>query len=68
MVRDLAISELAELTHRHPETLRRLARTGKLRGVYRLGGRWMIAQENARRFRGLTVEAHGGGAGGVSDA
>jgi predicted site-specific integrase-resolvase len=53
MVKDLTLAELARITRRHPETLRRLARTGQLPGVYRLGGRWMIAPQNARRLRRL---------------
>lgn len=53
MARDLTLQEFARLTRRHVETLRRLARMGQLPGVYRLGGRWMIAEENARRLRCL---------------
>jgi len=38
MEADLTLQELAAVTRRHPETLRSLARRGKLPGVYRLGG------------------------------
>ena len=50
---DLSLVELAALTARHPETLRRLARMGKLPGVYRLGGRWMIARASADKLRSI---------------
>ena len=49
--RDLTLSELAETVGRHVETLRRLARLGRLPGVYRLGGRWMISRAAAERLR-----------------
>lgn len=54
MARDLSIPELARVVGRHPETLRRLARTDELPGVYRLGGRWMISREAADRLRKVT--------------
>jgi len=50
---DLTIEELAAITRRHPETLRRLARTKRLPGVYRIGDRWMIPQEAVDRLRGI---------------
>lgn len=59
MSRDLTLSELADVTGRHVETLRRLARMGQLPGVYRIGGRWMIAEVNARRLRGIAVANRG---------
>lgn len=52
MLPDLTISDLAKLTGSHPDTLRALARDGKLPGVYRLGGRWMMTQANADKLRG----------------
>lgn len=51
MVQDLTLQELAFVVDKHPETLRRLARRGRLPGVYRLGGRWMISREAADRLR-----------------
>ena len=50
---DLTMAKLAELTGRHVDTLRRLARTNRLPGSYRLGNRWLITQEAADRLRGL---------------
>ena len=50
---DMTLMALAEITGRKVETLRRLAKTHKLPGVYRLGGRWMITKEAADRLRGL---------------
>lgn len=57
MTRDLTFQELSQVTRRHPETLRRLARIGRLPGAYKIGGRWMIAEENARRLRQLPAYA-----------
>ncbi|MBM4046732.1 MAG: helix-turn-helix domain-containing protein [Planctomycetes bacterium] len=51
MEADLSIKQLAEVTGRHVESLRCLARMGRLPGVYRLGGRWMISREAADRLR-----------------
>jgi hypothetical protein len=53
---DLTIEELAVITRKHPETLRRLARTSRLPGVYRIGQRWMISIEAANKLRGLPAE------------
>lgn len=50
---DLSVKDLARLVGRHPETLRRLARRGRLAGAYRLGGRWGICREAADRLRGV---------------
>lgn len=54
---DLTIQELAQLTGRHPETLRRLARTDELPGVYRLGSRWMITRAAADKLRRVPTTA-----------
>ena len=48
---DLSLRELSEITGRHPETLRRLARTNQLPGAYKLGHRWMITPEAVRKLR-----------------
>ncbi len=50
---DLTMADLAKLTGRHVDTLRRLARTHRLPGVYRLGNCWMMTQEAADRLRRL---------------
>ena len=42
---------LAVITRRHPETLRRLGRMGRLPGLYGISGRWMIAREAADVLR-----------------
>jgi excisionase family DNA binding protein len=42
---DLTIRELSQITRRHVETLRRLARENTLPGAYRIGGRWMFRAE-----------------------
>ena len=55
MERDLTLNELAVLTGRHPETLRRLARAGKLPGAYRLGRCWMISRAASDRLRCITA-------------
>jgi len=64
MSRDLSFRELAELTGRHVETLRVLARTRRLCGAYKLGGRWAISREAADALRKVPrtedVEARGG--------
>jgi len=51
-VHDLSITELARLTGRHPETLRQLARLGRLAGAYKLGGKWAVAREAVDELRG----------------
>jgi len=48
---DLTMAKLAELTGRHVDTLRRLARTNRLPGAYRLGNRWLMTQEAADQLR-----------------
>ncbi len=53
MVLDLTISEFAQITRRNIETVRRLARLGKLPGAYKLGGRWLISRQAADRIRRL---------------
>lgn len=66
---DLTLPELATLTGLHPETLRRLARTGRLPGIYRIGGRWLMARAAADRLRQLpTTENEAGAAGGPASA
>ncbi len=45
MTQDFTLRQLAAITGRHVETLRRLARAGKLPGAYRLGDRWLVNRE-----------------------
>ncbi len=49
---DLTIQDVAALTAVHPETLRRLARAGRLPGAYKIGRQWRIAAEALARVRG----------------
>jgi len=62
-MRDLTLDDLSQITGRHPDTLRRLARRGSLPGVYKLGGRWLISREAADRLRNVARDAceHGEG-------
>lgn len=48
---DLTIGDLAKVTGRHPETLRRLARLNQLPGAYRLGRRWLVRREALSELR-----------------
>lgn len=38
----LTVKEYAHVTRRHPEHIRQLCRTGKIRGAVRVGGQWRI--------------------------
>lgn len=53
MPKDLSIQDLADITGRHVETLRRLARSGNLPGVYRIGRQWMLSEEAVLRLRNV---------------
>ena len=57
---DLTLAELALLTRRSLETLRRLCRAGSLPGVYRIGRRWMISQAAADVLRKIPNRNGGG--------
>lgn len=56
---DLSLRELAELTGRAVESLRRLAHRGDLPGAYRLGGRYAITREAADALRHLPKKKRG---------
>ena len=56
--RDLTVSEFASAIGRHPETIRRLARQGRLPGVYKFGGMWMIRPDGIEEIRGRPLEQH----------
>ena len=58
MRRDLTLQELSDVTGRHIETLRRLARAAKLPGVCRLGRRWLISRRAADALRHLPGPSH----------
>ncbi len=51
---DLRLDQIAEVTGVHPETLRRLARSGRLHGAYRLGKAWLVRREALDEIRGLS--------------
>ncbi|MCH8244055.1 MAG: CRISPR-associated protein Cas4 [Planctomycetes bacterium] len=53
----LTVDELATLTAYHPETLRQLARRGRIAGSYKIGGHWRFAKEAVDRLRGVNVDA-----------
>ena len=59
MSEDLTLHEIARLTRKHIETIRRLARMGELPGAYKVGGRWLFRREALAELRGVqrTVEA-----------
>ena len=38
----LTVKEYAHITRLHPEYVRQMCRTGKLKGACRVGGRWRI--------------------------
>lgn len=48
---DRTIRDLAAVTGRHPDTLRKLARNGRLVGAYKLGGTWLVNREAFEEFR-----------------
>lgn len=50
---DYTIARLAAVVGHHPEALRRLARTGRLHGAYKLGREWRIAPEAVAKLRGM---------------
>jgi len=48
---DLTLLELSCLVGRHVKTLQRLARQGRLPGVYKLGRKWSISRAAADELR-----------------
>jgi len=61
--RDFSIKELAGIVGKHPETLRSLARRGRLIGAYRIGSEWRINREAFQAHRNGQVRRNGGGSG-----
>jgi excisionase family DNA binding protein len=51
MTADYSVQELARLVGIGPETVRRLARSGRLRGAYKIGGQWRFAREDVDLLR-----------------
>ena len=65
--RDLTIADIAAVTGKHPETLRQLARMGRLH-AYKVGGLWLVPREAFERLRGEPLgERPDAGAGGQRD-
>ena len=52
MEKDYTVGEFAALVCVHPDTVRRLARAGRLPGAYKVGSQWRIAREAVERLRG----------------
>jgi len=48
---DMTIGQIAKVTGYAPESLRALAKKGKLPGAYKLGGRWLVNREEFERHR-----------------
>lgn len=48
---DLTVTDLAKLVKYHPETIRRLARAGKIPGAYHIGNGWRFASEAVTALR-----------------
>jgi excisionase family DNA binding protein len=54
---DLTVQNVAELMGVHPETVRRLARAGRLAGGYKVGRQWRFAREAIERIRGQVIRS-----------
>lgn len=48
---DLTIRELAEVAGLHVETVRRLARLGRIPGAYRIGEQWRVNRKTWEKHR-----------------
>ena len=55
MKSDYTVHDLAALLGVHAETLRRLARAGRLPGAYKVGTRWRFAREAIEDLRGQVI-------------
>ena len=58
MQHDLTLPQIAAITGKHVETLRQLARMGKLK-AYKIGGRWLVPREAFERLRGEPLPERG---------
>lgn len=53
---DMTIRQISEVVGMHPESLRRIARSGRLAGIYKLGGSWRLSPERLGELRNLAKE------------
>ena len=54
---DYTSQDVAELVCVHPETVRRLAREGRMPGAYKVGSRWRFARERIEETRAQTARS-----------
>ena len=54
---DYTSQDVAELVCVHPETVRRLAREGRMPGAYKIGSRWRFARERIEEMRRATYRS-----------
>ena len=57
MQRDLTVRDICRLMELHPDTVRRLARAGRLPGAYKVGRQWRFAREAIGKLRGRIVRS-----------
>jgi len=50
---DVTLKQFAEVTQRHIETARRLARSGRINGAYKVGRCWLIRADALDTLRGV---------------
>ncbi len=55
---DMTLNDIARVTRYTPASLRALARRGKIPGVYKLGGRWLVNREEFERLRNGIPDAN----------
>lgn len=51
MLEDLTIEDFAQRIKRHPETVRRMVRAGRLPCAYKIGRKWLINREKFEAIR-----------------
>ena len=54
---DYSAAELAQLFGVHIDTVRRLARAGRLSGAYKIGQQWRFVRETVADLRGQIVRS-----------
>ena len=57
MQRDLTVRDICRLMELHPDTVRRLARAGRLPGAYKVGRQWRFAREAIGKLRGRIMQS-----------
>ena len=57
MQRDLTVRDICRLMELHPDTVRRLARAGRLPGAYKVGRQWRFARESIGKLRGRIMQS-----------